>query len=210
MACDRQSNRAAKRALRRDLRAARRAVGGRAAQAAAEAVARRVTRLPAWRRARRIGLFLPGDGEIDTRPLIREARAAGKQVCLPVLIPPSGQRGRRAVLTAGRLRFRLTMPGTPVRRGALWVLEPVRQAAPDVALNRLDLLLLPLVGFDAEGRRLGMGGGFYDRTLAGRGRFRRPRLIGIAHACQQVARLPEDPWDQRLEACVTDTQTWTW
>jgi 5-formyltetrahydrofolate cyclo-ligase len=69
----------------------------------------------------------------------------------------------------------------------------------------LDYVLFPLVGFDAQGSRLGMGGGFYDRTFAQTTRWpKRPKLIGVAHDCQKVATLPLEPWDITLEAVVTD------
>jgi len=69
----------------------------------------------------------------------------------------------------------------------------------------LDTLIVPLVGFDQHANRMGMGGGFYDRSLA----FMRrpgpaPTLIGVAHSCQQVDTLPVEPWDINLSACVTD------
>jgi 5-formyltetrahydrofolate cyclo-ligase len=71
----------------------------------------------------------------------------------------------------------------------------------------LDLILVPLVGFDVQCRRLGMGGGFYDRTLAylrQRRYWRRPRLVGLAHECQRVERLDSRPWDVPLDMVVTE------
>ena len=75
----------------------------------------------------------------------------------------------------------------------------------------LDLLLVPLVGFDTECHRLGMGGGYYDRTLSylsHRDHWRRPRLIGLAHECQRVAALPVRPWDIPLDFVVTERQVY--
>ena len=67
---------------------------------------------------------------------------------------------------------------------------------------------MPLVGFDNKGNRLGMGGGFYDRTLANLDRLSyRPLLIGVAHDCQQADALPVMQWDIPLNAIVTPTQT---
>ncbi len=71
----------------------------------------------------------------------------------------------------------------------------------------LDVVLVPLVGFDDAGNRLGMGGGFYDRHfsfLRSRTHFRRPRLIGVAYEMQRLPKLPTDPWDVPLWAVVTD------
>lgn len=201
-------NASGKKALRSTLRQTRRAIPPAHAQAAAKAVAERVCRHKVWQRARHVAIYLSGDGELDTTPLIDAARQAGKTVYLPVIRPPRRRAGRRAAITQGVLVFR--QQGTVLKRGALWVLEPVRGQTPILPLAQIDLMVMPLVGFDDAGYRLGMGGGFYDRTLAGRGRFRRPYRMGVAHACQHVAALPHDPWDQRLDTCVTDIATVCW
>jgi 5-formyltetrahydrofolate cyclo-ligase len=73
--------------------------------------------------------------------------------------------------------------------------------------RELDLILLPLVAFDESGQRLGMGGGFFDRSLAflaWRQHWRKPHLIGLAYDFQKVAALPREPWDVPLDAVVTD------
>lgn len=128
--------------------------------------------------------------------VLRRAWHEGRQTWLPVLRPD------------GRLAFRRLTAGTPLRANRLGLLEPVGSGAIAVPLAALDLVLMPLVGFDAAGRRLGMGGGFYDRTLAGRGRFRRPALVGLAHECQRVAQLPAQPWDVPLDAVITGRALW--
>lgn len=72
----------------------------------------------------------------------------------------------------------------------------------------LDAIFMPLVGFDREGHRLGMGGGFYDRTLAFTRHWPRavPKLVGLGHHSQEVARLPVQPWDVSLHAIATDRE----
>jgi len=70
----------------------------------------------------------------------------------------------------------------------------------------LDIVFLPLVGFDVKGGRLGMGGGFYDRTFEGKKTNEAPLLIGLAHDCQQVKSLPVEGWDVPLQAFITPTQ----
>ena len=75
----------------------------------------------------------------------------------------------------------------------------------------LDVILVPLVGFDSACRRLGMGGGFYDRTLGflrHRTHWRRPTLIGLAHECQRVAELEAQPWDVPLDMVVTEKRVY--
>ncbi|RZU99576.1 5-formyltetrahydrofolate cyclo-ligase [Spiribacter vilamensis] len=178
--------------LRRELRARRRRIRGRAARKAAETAAHRVTRLPPWRRARHVALYLATDGEIDTTPLLHAAWRAGKRVYLPV------------IQSSQRLVFRRYGPTTPLVTGRYGIRMPARPDAPVCPVAALDVLIMPLVGFDAAGHRLGRGGGFYDRTLAGRGRGRRPLRVGLAHAGQQHPAIPHDPWDERLDRVVTD------
>ncbi len=204
------SSAAQKAQWRRALRAFRRSLTARQANRAALAIAARITHLPAWQRARHIGLYWPADGEVDTQALMLNAWHSGKQIYLPALQPPPGAIGPNRTRIDGVLHWRRWTPYVAMRQGLFDLPEPLRQATSIRPLNRLDMLLVPLVGFDAQGHRLGMGGGFYDRTLAGRGRFRRPSIIGIAHAGQQVSALPHDWWDYPLDACITDRAIQTW
>ena len=183
-------------ALRRELRAARRALSPRQQFQHAASVACRLVRLPVFRRARRIALYWPADGELDPRPLLARAHRLSKVCYLPVLRPRPDR----------RLWFAPYAPGAPLRLNRFGIPEPRGHQGLRLA-RHLDLLLMPLVGFDADCNRLGMGGGFYDRTLAYLRRHRaanRPRLIGLAHACQQVDHIEPQPWDIPLEAVVTE------
>jgi 5-formyltetrahydrofolate cyclo-ligase len=151
----------------------------------------------ALRRIHRVACYWAADGELDPRPLLDRLLRYGRSVWLPVLRP-----GRRHALDF--LRYE---PGAPLRRDRLGILEPVAAARHRVSARTLDLVLVPLVGFDPACNRLGMGGGFYDRTLGflrWRRHWRRPRLIGIAHECQRVERLVPRPWDVPLDAVVTE------
>jgi len=128
--------------------------------------------------------FWPIGSELDTRPLLH-ALAARQPVLLPLTPPPGGV-----------LRFRRWHPGTALAAGRGGTLEPVEgeAAAPG-------FVLVPLLAFDRAGRRLGYGGGHYDRTLPtlpGAG------LLGIAYAAQQVAEVPAGPRDFRLPRIATD------
>lgn len=184
-------------ALRRGLRALRRGLSAAEQRQHAQALARRLGRDPAFLRARRIGIYWPTDGEIDPRPLLGLAQASGKRWQLPVLCPHPHP----------RLWFLTYRPGEPIRPNRFGIPEPALRNRRLRLAWTLDLLLVPLVGFDAECNRLGMGGGYYDRTLGyltHRPHWRRPRLIGIAHECQRVARLPVRPWDIPLDLVVTE------
>lgn len=184
-------------ALRRLLRAKRRALGPAEQRQAARDLYRQLAQHPLFRRARHIALYLPNDGEIDPALLYRAALHRGKRVYLPLL----------AHWPRTHMVFQRLEAGEALRRNRFRIPEPRPCPARQRKPWALDLLLLPLVGFDDSGGRLGMGGGFYDRALAYRLRHRnwqKPVLLGLAHACQQVDRLPLERWDVPLHATVTD------
>lgn len=185
--------------MRRELRATRRQISRAERRAAAAALARRLAVLPALQRARRVAAYWPADGEIDPLPALTRAHASGKRCYLPVLCP----------LRDGHLHFAPWQPGAPLLRNAYGIPEPACPRGQWLAPRMLDLVLLPLVGFDAAGNRLGMGGGYYDRSFAflRRQGWRRPRLIGVGFDCQRLAALPRRPWDVALDAVLTPRAT---
>ncbi|WP_313473288.1 5-formyltetrahydrofolate cyclo-ligase [Stutzerimonas kunmingensis] len=187
-------------ALRRKLRQARRQLTPAQQRLAARRLYRQLAQHPRFRRARHIALYLPNDGEIDPRLLLQAAQRRGKATYLPVLNP----------WPRTRMVFQRIEPGEQQRRNRFGILEPVIRTARQRRVWALDLLLMPLVGFDGKGGRLGMGGGFYDRSLAYRAmrkKSHKPTLLGLAHECQRVDRLPLESWDVALQATVTD-QGW--
>ena len=184
-------------ALRRQLRQARRNLSPQQQQRAARALYRQLAQHPLFRRARHIALYLPNDGEIDPRPLLREAQRRGKATYLPVL----------SDWPRTRMNFQRVRAHEALARNRFRIEEPPARRARQRKVWTLDLVLLPLVGFDLYGGRLGMGGGFYDRSLAYRQlrkNWHKPTLLGVAHECQQVDRLALASWDIRLGAVVTD------
>lgn len=137
-----------------------------------------------------VALFWPLEGEIDTRPLLHALYALGVPTALPRI------QGRDLPL-----RFHLWRPGDLLETGQFRVQQPVIEA-PQV---HPAIVVTPLLAFDAEGYRLGWGGGFYDRTFAAlQDQPRPPVRIGYAFACQQVDRVPREPFDQRLNMIVTE------
>lgn len=187
-------------ALRRKLRHARRQLTPAQQRLAARRLYRQLAQHPRFRRARHIALYLPNDGEIDPRLLLQAAQRRGKATYLPVLNP----------WPRTRMVFQRIEPGEQLRRNRFGILEPVIRTARQRRVWALDLLLMPLVGFDGKGGRLGMGGGFYDRSLAYRAmrkKSHKPTLLGLAHECQRVDQLPLESWDVALQATVTD-QGW--
>jgi len=157
--------------------------------------AKAVMRLPMFAAGKRVALYLPFDRETDTAGLIAAARARGVRVFVPVI---SDKRH-------GRLRFYpLEGATTP---GVFGIAVPRRMALP-VAPQWLNLIVAPLVGVDDKGRRLGMGGGYYDRALAFRRRrrfWKGPHVVGYAFDSQRSDLEFADPWDVRLNSLATES-----
>ncbi len=183
-------------ALRRRMRLARRQLPHDERLAAGAALARQLATLPAFQRARRVAGYWPADGEINPLPALLRAIAAGKACYLPILSP---QR-------PGRLQFARWWPGAPLRYNRFGIPEPGVLKRDWLDPRMLDLVILPLVAFDGSGNRLGMGGGFYDRSFAFllNHAWRRPRLVGAAFDLQRLASLPRRPWDIPLDAVVSE------
>ncbi len=185
--------------LRRMLRKARRALTPSEQRQAAHGLYRQLAQHPLFRRAKHVSLYLPTDGEIDPRLLLRAAQRRGKATYLPVL----------SAWPRTKMVFQRVRPGEKLLPNRFRILEPRVNAKRQRKVWTLDLVLLPLVGFDDAGGRLGMGGGFYDRSLAYLARrqdWRKPRLLGLAHECQKVERLAQASWDVPLAGTVTDKQ----
>jgi 5-formyltetrahydrofolate cyclo-ligase len=181
--------------LRKQLRAARRALSpddhGTRSRLAAKALAQ----LRTFTAGKRIALYLPFDGEADTAALIAAARRRGLRIFVPVIVDRRHNRIRFYPLD-GRLE-----------RGTFGIAVPRRTTRP-VAARWLDLIVIPLVGVDRAGRRLGMGGGFYDRALEFRRRRRRwpgPHLAGLAFDCQRTDTGFADTWDVTLDSLATES-----
>lgn len=146
-------------------------------------------------RSQRLAFYLARDGELDPASLVAIAATAGKTPLLPVLHP----------LNHRQLYFLPFQSGQPLVRNRFGIPEPDLKGARPVSPLTIDVIFLPLVAFDSFGNRLGMGGGFYDRTLAGLPRQRRhPLLIGVAHSFQLVDSLPREPWDIPLHGIATE------
>ncbi|MBX8533917.1 5-formyltetrahydrofolate cyclo-ligase [Pseudomonas cichorii] len=183
--------------LRRQLRKARRALSPGQQRAAARGLYRQLAQHPLFRRARHVSLYLPMDGEIDPRLLLRAAQRRGKATYLPVL----------NAWPRTRMVFQRVRPGEKFIPNRFRIPEPRINRARQRRIWALDLILMPLVGFDEEGGRLGMGGGFYDRSLAYLARrktWKKPLLLGLAHECQKVERLAQASWDVPLQGTVSD------
>lgn len=139
--------------------------------------------------------YLANDAEPDISTFIHSSWTQSKQILLPVLHP----------FTSGYILFQQYQSSTEMGKNRFDILEPKPDCSAVVPVNKIDVVLLPLVAFDRNKNRLGMGGGFYDRTLAKVSRSSsRPIFVGIAHDCQySSATLPTEKWDIPLDHIVT-------
>jgi 5-formyltetrahydrofolate cyclo-ligase len=188
--------------LRQILREKRRALNKRQQLFAAHRLAKRLACDLTFLNAQRIGFYLPNDGEIDPSGLMDWCHQMKKNVYLPVM--PEG-----LIANKNCLLFQSFVPGTtPLVSGKFGILEPPFVMKDCIRPLMLNLVFLPLVGFDRKGNRLGMGGGYYDKTFAYRlSDFHRPRLIGLAHSVQETEDIVPNPWDIPLDAVFTELET---
>jgi 5-formyltetrahydrofolate cyclo-ligase len=186
--------RLARKALRAELRARRRALTSEQRARAARQVARNIDRAFHLKPGMRVAIYASFPEELDSAPLLRLARQRGCRIFLP-----------RIDTRTISMKFVEALSGARETVNHLGIVEP--HGTRSVPARWLDLVLLPLVGFDAHGMRLGMGGGYYDRTFSFRNRhtaWRGPRLVGVAYSFQQVPSITREAHDVSLDAVVTE------
>ncbi len=191
-------NSALKNQLRQSLRARRRQISPSQQQLAAQQLMQRIIKLRAYRRARHVAAYQASDGEISPALLLRHAALQGKNCYLP--------RIRFGCADQKHMSFQRYHPRQALRVNRYGIGEPAGLRYDARSPTKLDIVLVPLAGFDKNGGRLGMGGGFYDRCFAFKNRKlqQKPLLIGIAHHSQEVSALPIDGWDISLDVIITD------
>lgn len=180
-----------KSALRRELRRKRSAIPVEEAREAALAAACHLVGSVWLRRAQHVAVYLDYGSELGTAPLIDVLLREGKQVYVP------------RIGTERRMRFVQLRTDTPLRPNLLGIREPAGHLRAR-RVGQFDVIVVPLLGFDNHGRRLGNGGGYYDRALATRKPFRKPLLVGYGYEIQRIAEIPSEPWDIRLNAMATE------
>lgn len=184
-------------ALRTELRARRSALSASERIAASQALVGQLERIPEFLTDRRVGGYWAVDGELPLAALMQGLRARGQRWHLPVI---DAQR---------QLRFAPWRAGIAIATNRHGIPEPVCAAADLLAPAQLDVVLLPLLGFDRSGHRLGFGGGYYDRSFAflkDRGEIGKPLLVGIGYALQEVAAIEAMPWDLHLDYIATERE----
>ena len=176
----------------------RRSLSAESQQQHSKALCQNIIQQKSYRNSQRVACYLANDGEIDPYQLIEHAWFANKDVYLPVLSPIKNS-----------LYFAHYDENSRFKHNRFNIAEPICQPSDWIRASQLDLLLLPLVAFDANGNRVGMGGGFYDRTLAylqHRRYWRKPVLMGLAHEIQRTDQLDSQRWDIPMDYIITEKQ----
>jgi 5-formyltetrahydrofolate cyclo-ligase len=186
----------ARKALRKSLRESRRALSPEQQTDAALQLCKKAANLREFRSAKRIAFYLPSDGEIDLTALLDLALERGQECYLPLIHP----------VRKDQMLFVRFFAGDTLKANRWGILEPQLQGNNHVKPQTLDLVLVPLVGFDEQGGRLGMGKGFYDRAFAFKrgSQRRRPVLIGVAHECQKLESIEMQDWDVAMDKILSD------
>lgn len=185
-------------ALRKNIRNKRRALSNSEREHAAFLLCERIAASRTFQQSKHIAFYLANDGEMDLSLLIKHAWQQGKECYLPVLAKPNTQ----------RLWFIPYTPATKLKNNRFGIPEPLHSHKTRIQKTlSLDLILMPLVAFDLEGNRVGMGGGFYDRSLAflkQRKYWFKPNLLGIAYEFQKQDQLETNKWDIPMQAIATE------
>jgi len=182
--------------IRRRMRAMRDSLSAQAIISASLAIADTLSHAPPIQRARYIGVYFAAFGEVDCGPFATRMEERGKTIFAPIL-------------RKNRLLFAPADSGQSTRLNRYGIAEPVYLESELRTAAELDVVIAPLVAFDNRLNRIGMGGGYYDRTLAFRKRrriWRRPLVIGVAYSFQRVGAIRAQPWDVPLDAVITEKE----
>jgi 5-formyltetrahydrofolate cyclo-ligase len=161
-------------------------------QQAATTAADLLTQHPAFKRSEHIACYCAHKNEFETIPIIQTILRSGKKCYLPVLCEGK------------TLAFTRYEDGDNLEINQFGILEPF-DFSRKIPIDKLDFVIMPLVAFDSQGRRLGMGGGYYDRTLAFmHPLYEKPHLVGLAYAAQYIEELPANSWDVKMHSIITE------
>ena len=185
--------------LRKSIRTARKSLSETEQTQASLSASQRMLDALQAQNAQHVALYLTHDGELATPPLIAVLWQLGIHTYLPRLHP----------FNAGQLLFLHYSTDTPMQANQFGILEPKLDVRAIIPVTALDVVITPLVAFDLMGNRMGMGGGYYDRTLANWQLKGKPLPMGYAHDCQQVVSLPCEHWDVPLPFIITPSRVLT-
>lgn len=164
-------------------------------EVASSVITKKVVASAWFQRAEYIGCYLSARDEVNTWEIISRSWKMKKRVFAPICEKTS------------RMQFHEVSPDTDLCLNRYGIFEPV--GGETVTARMLDIVIAPVVAFDREHNRIGMGGGYFDRTfsfLHHRSAWLHPKLVGLAFACQQVQKITPNPWDIRLFGTITENE----
>lgn len=173
--------------LRKMIREKRRELSSSERERSAAAVAEALLSLDALRGAKYVLAYMPMKYELDILPAVEKLRKIGVKPVFPLCVENGG------------LRLFIPAKENGFKVGAYGILEPNEETAQEIGAQELDAILLPAIGFDRNGHRLGQGGGYYDRLLAKTDCLR----IAVGFNCQLLESIPVEDTDQRVDIVVT-------
>ncbi len=173
----------------------RRALAKTSVQAVGKNIAQKIMAHSFWKNVQRVLLYVSVRNEVDTTDLIQNALERGVKIYLPRCRPDE----------PGSMDIACIQCLTQLQKGAFGILEPHPNECPAQTDAKIDVAIIPGVAFDRRGRRLGYGGGYYDRLLDGNN-FETCLCVGIAYDFQLVDELPCEPWDKHMNAIVTEKE----
>ena len=183
--------------IRATIRESRQAVPPPYARQAAAKFVELLVEFDWYKNANRIAAYLPFNGEADPLPLMDRALIDGKQIFVPVIVSK-----------AEPLRFDAWTQETKVTENKFHIREPNASEA-SITPAELDLVITPLVAFDQQRNRLGVGGGYYDRTFAFLNDVatadRQPLMVGLGYELQRIKKIDSQSHDVKLDAVVTES-----
>lgn len=156
-------------------------------------ICNQIQKLECYQTAENIALYYAGRGEVNLDSLWKDAASQGKSCFFPVLTADQA------------LCFLPAAPNERFQKNKFGILEPIADLSLALSPDQLDILFMPLVAFDAKGNRLGMGGGFYDRTLT---TLKPAQLLGVAYEFQHCPMLWPERWDVKMSGVVTESSVY--
>jgi 5-formyltetrahydrofolate cyclo-ligase len=188
--------------LRKAFRDKRLSLSNEQQTTAAQGLVKQYQKNALFQDARNVALYLSFNGEVNTQPLIDYLWSMNVDVFVPILHP----------FCKGHLLFQEFTHNTKMRENHFGISEPTLDVQRVCPVENLSIIFTPLVAFDLSGNRLGMGGGFYDRTLARLkklGEKSQPIVVGLAHELQKSATLPTETWDIGLPYILTSNKLYS-
>lgn len=192
------SQKSSKSQLRKKIRHDRTRIATKTRQAWDAQINQHVCKLSMQLQASTVAAYLAFDGEPDLKPALSALESQGVRLALPVVQSAPG----KSVIT-----FRLWGEDVELKNNRYGIAEPV--GARDIHVTDIDLVLVPLVGWDRCGARLGMGASFYDRLFQPFASLEKPVRMGVGYELQNVSSIPQEPWDIRLHGVLTESGWFT-